>query len=476
MTIALLTSCDAYSYTTSVDTNATDYIYETGVKPVISLSINELDGGGYLECSLELLTDKRQQVTTLIKNVAVGNQSQLTVDFTLPISTPGFYICRLKVDGNQVDEFHIGYDPFNITYNTRKPDDFDQFWNDVKAELAATDMNLRMTLLPHESTSRRNVWLVEMESIPDEGTVPVTVRGYYAEPTDGSDYPCIVHFHGYDGGTSAAWIPTGDENIGWCDFWFSIRGQSLNNREPFKDDGARYGNDYISYNFGDKDHYYYRGAYADVIRAIDFVSTRSKVNQNNIFVEGESQGGMLSMVATGLDDRVNAAAVAIPFLCDLPDLVYISDWPSSPIWRNARLLGMNADQMLTFLSYFDVANIATLVNRPVICTISMEDNIVAPRSAVAMLGNLATAPVSPSGDPQVVYNFNPRLSHQTPSGWWPRFYDFFRSHFRQAPTSVSAPDKDSESPETRFYDLQGRAVDTQTKGIVVSEKGKTMLR
>ena len=100
----------------------------------------------------------------------------------------------------------------------------------------------------------------------------------------------------------------------------------LCNREPYMADNV-YGRDpetgktdYYAYEFGDTASHYYRGAYIDCVRAIDFLMTREKVSTKNIFAAGGSQGGSFTYAAAALGQgRIRAAAPSITGHADFVD-------------------------------------------------------------------------------------------------------------------------------------------------------------
>lgn len=71
------------------------------------------------------------------------------------------------------------------------------------------------------------------------------------------------------------------ETILYAEFYLSTRGQCINNRaaderEPDgKGDFVNTYGDWFAFNFGDKDSYYYRGAFMDCVQAIRFMATRT---------------------------------------------------------------------------------------------------------------------------------------------------------------------------------------------------------
>ena len=79
-------------------------------------------------------------------------------------------------------------------------------------------------------------------------------------------------------------------NPDYAEIIVSTRGQQINNRPPYANP---YGDYFIS-GFDSEYNYYYRGAYMDCVRAIDFLCSRPKIQQLNIFAEGGSQGAFVA--------------------------------------------------------------------------------------------------------------------------------------------------------------------------------------
>ncbi len=88
-------------------------------------------------------------------------------------------------------------------------------------------------------------------------------------------------------------------NPDFVEFVLSVRGQGLN--EPTDVYG-----DWITYGLSSKETYYYRGAFMDLIRGIDFVASCNEVDTRNIFAEGGSQDGAFTLVACTLAGRANS--------------------------------------------------------------------------------------------------------------------------------------------------------------------------
>ena len=354
---------------------------------------------------------------------------------------PGFYHATIMVNGEAVSPFIFGYDATSMVAAPDMQEDFLDFWNTAKVELSQIDKQYTLTELADKSTSNRKVYLLEMKSVSD-GTGEGVVRAYYAEPTAAGTYPAVLHFCAYDSG-GGLWIPRGDDNPSQIDVVVSTRGQSINNRPPYTNN---YG-DWFSYGLGDKDTWYYRGAFMDCLRALDFLSTREKVQTQNIFAEGASQGGAFAIACAALGDgRINAIAPALPFLGDMPYYLQLVVWADNVVKGRQRLLGMSDEEMCSMLSYFDTKNLATLVTCPVIMDFSLQDSSCPPHTTWAAFNNM--------GSSEKQYLINPTLGHEIGESWVKALTDFFASHLKFDVGGIqNVPVTHQE--DTSVYDLHG---------------------
>lgn len=402
-------------------------VWDEGQKCVISVTVTNngrLDAD--VDLSLGLRTDSYQAMPQRDKTVNIGAGKTTSVSFELPGLAPGFYHAVVSANHAELADFNFGYHIEGIESAPDMESDFDDFWAEALAQLKNVPMEARLTLVPEKSTPARNVYLVEMQSVPDaaDGTEPVVIRGYYAEPTGDGVYPALITYQGYDSdGTSTPWCPGGNDRPGYVELILSTRGQMLNNRPPYTN---AYGDWFVS-GFGDRDSYYYRGAYMDAVRAIDFIASRPVTDTDNIFAQGQSQGGALTFAAAALGEgRLNAIAPSIPFMGDFPDYFQVGNWPA----YNARIkqaeLGMSDDEMYSFLSYFDTKNLATKITCPVKTVIGLQDDVCPPHTNVAPFNNLASATKEIS--------VNPNLKHSTHADWDKEFMAFFENN--QTTTSI----------------------------------------
>lgn len=379
---------------------------------------------------LQIATDKRKAVATIIDSVEIAaNAEQDIVITTEDNLDPGFYRATCSVNGKIAHStFVFGIDPFDIVSEPDMQPDFDEFWQAAKDQLASIDMNATLTEITTKSSAARKVYLVKMQSVPDGLTGdPVVIRGYYCEPQDGLKHPVILHFYGYDtaGSKAKCECPSGGSSS-YAEFYLSHRGQYLNNRpastqNPGVDEDCIniYNSDWFAYNFGDKDSYYYRGAFMDCLQAVRFMATRQTSDMTKLFAEGSSQGGALSYATAALSDYpLTAIAANVAFLGDYADAIDIG---GLAIEISKRCKGsMTTEQMLTFLSYFDTKNLATRISCAVMASSGLQDDVCPPRTNVVPFNNLKTPQEAKK------YVFGPEMKHDYPKGWNPM--NFFRDY------------------------------------------------
>lgn len=395
-------------------------------KPKITIQVkNPNKGPARVPAKARIFTDKNVDVLTIVDTITVaGNSTQEFVLTTSEKMEPGIYRASCFVNGQNARSFNFAIDPFQITSKADKPSDFDSFWQTAKDQLAAIDMNPKLALIPERSSNKCKVYLVEMNSVPDGlSGEPVVIRGYYCEPQDGQQHAVILHFYGYDtqGYTGKVDCPWGGDH---AEFYLSHRGQYLNNRPAstgnygMTEDAVNIYGDWFSYHFGDKDSYYYRGAYMDVVQAIRFMSTRDCANMSKLFAEGSSQGGALTYVAAALSDwPFTAIAANVAFMGDFADGISI---PSLAYWEINDNRGSRTDEeVLSFLSYFDIKNLTPRISCAVLASSGLQDGTCPPRLNIVPYNNLST----PAAEKE--YIFGPEMEHSYPANWWNKMNELF---------------------------------------------------
>ena len=406
-----------------------NWVFDT--KPAITIHI-ENPNAVAVEAKViaKITTDLKKAVTSIEKVVEVPANGTLDVPVTTPEDlAPGFYRAHCIVNNKGARTFNFGISPEKIVSAPDKQPDFDEYWAAAKEQLAAIDMDAQLTELPTKSTAKRKVYLVELKSVPDSPDgEPVTVRGYYAEPQDGQKHPVIMHFYGYDSQKATSWPPCpGGNDSEYAEFFFSIRGQMLNNRAAKnrvpdgKGDFVNIYGDWFAYNFGVKDGYYYRGAFMDCVQAVRFMATRETSDMTQLFAEGSSQGGALSYAVAALSDYpFTAIAPCVAFLGDFPDYFNIVTWPAETAKANKG--SMTNEEMYAFLSYFDTKNLATRISASVIACSGLQDVTCPPHTNIAPFNNLPTE--------DKVFYYYPEMGHEIPADWNKKIMAFFKERMK----------------------------------------------
>ena len=305
------------------------------------------------------------QDTVLVQSVSIGADSVLHI--SLGKLQPGFY----QVRPGKGKPFNIGVRPEKVKSPADAQADFDAFWAETISQLDTIPFDAQYTLLPEHSDSVRECFKVSFRSfgggitggiltVPVKpGKYPVWIKqiGYGAKPEyeDPSAHPDRIYFH------------------------VSVRGQGVF-EEPERE--------WITRGLGSKETFYYRGAFADVKRAIDFAASLDKADPDRMVVYGESQGGGLSFIAAALDPRIKAVAAGVPFLGDWPDYARIARWPMKKVLDAADKQGVSREDLFTMLSYFDAKNFAHLIKCPVFMGFGLQDRTCPPHINFATYNNL----------------------------------------------------------------------------------------
>ena len=344
--------------------------------------------------TVEIKTDKDEPYRTLSLKKKAAGVDTLCFD---PGLVSGFYNVRICSDS-----FVIGCSPEKVVSPPDAREDFDLFWENNLKELAQVDPRPGLTLLPERSGELRKVYRVDMYSWGGE-----KISGILYEPVKEGLYPAFISYMGYN---SDVWYSEADSAPEQIDFTLCVRSQALNKLTP--------GEGWIRQGLDDRDNYYYRGAYLDVVRAIDFVASRHKTDPGRIFAQGGSQGGAFTLVAASLDKRIKAAAPYVPFMSDFPDYLEIASWPANEILPEAERLGLGREELLGTLSYFDVKNFTPRISCPVLMAFGLQDDVCPPHTNFAAFNNIL------SDKQWICY---PRSGHhveQEPD-WWTRSVEFF---------------------------------------------------
>lgn len=415
-------------------------------KPEFTLQLkNPNEVAVKVQVKVTLKTDKGSTVETVTDSVEVAALGTNDYIYTPTENlVPGFYTARCAVNGITAKDAAFGISPFEIISAPDMQDDFNEYWENAKAQLPELKEGETVSLQEIKSTDSYKIYKVEIHSVPNEiDGDPVVIRGFYVEPQDGKKHPVLMHFFGWDDRRGSVRVPSG-ANGEYTEFYLSNRGQYHNNRaaayemvdtwiaehgewqatDPCKYASILDPNDeynWFGFNFGIKDGFYYRGAFLDCVQAVRFMATREASDMDNLFAEGSSQGGAYSYAAAALSDyQFTAIAPCVAFLGDYPDYFELAGWPGNVAKANQG--SMTDEEMYAFLSYFDTKNLATRISCAVIACSNLKDGTCPPHTNTAPYNNLNTQ------DKEMHYY--PDLEHVEPADWAKKYNNFFKARMK----------------------------------------------
>lgn len=289
---------------------------------------------------------------------------------------PGFLRCfaTVEVDGKTWTSYSTaGFSPERIEPVTTIPADFTVFWENAKNALSKVEMKPVMTLLPERCTDKVNVYHVGINNIAGK------IYGILCKPKAPGKYPAILHVPG--AGVRPYYGDLAGAENGFVTFQIGIHGIPVN-LDPSVYEDLRLGalNGYNTVNLDDRDNYYYKRVYLGCVRAVDFIESLDCFDGKTIGVTGGSQGGALSIITAGLDNRIDFLAAFYPALSDLQGYLNgrAGGWPH--MFRNSFT---NKTEKIETSRYYDVVNFARFVKVPGWYSWGYNDNVCPPTSMYA---------------------------------------------------------------------------------------------
>ena len=327
-------------------------------------------------------------------SLKADHDTHVTHQFSPP--APGFYHVTCSFSNGDDDKkvsqtMLIGFAPEETERLPDTPEDMENFWDDAKAELATIKPQFKTRPSPEHSTSDVDCHLVEMRSLGN-----VLIRGWLQIPKKNGPHPALLKVPGYGSNMQPiAWI--NDMVV----LSLNIRGHGNS-----QDDISGKNLEFLVTGANKPQEYFYRGAFMDCIRGLDFLATRSEVDTQRMGITGGSQGGMLSLATAALDSRVMLCAPDIPFVIDSFRAFDTTEWPGS-MFRNVFKKNLvDRSTARNILRYFDPKNLAGQIKCPVFMGVGLQDPVTpAPTNFAAY--NQITAPKD--------YRVYPFAGHGLPS-------------------------------------------------------------
>ena len=274
---------------------------------------------------------------------------------TAKLDEPGFLQCKITatVAEKPVTAMAgVGIDPTQIKPSLPVPADFEAFWKDQKAKLAAVPLKAQMTPV---TSPQKNVvaWDVQVDAIG------APASGYFARPTDAKpkSLPVILFVHGAGVRSSSLGGPVSWAGNGMLAM--DINAHGLPNGKPeefYKNLADTTLKDYRAAGRESRETCYFLGMFLRELRALDFLCSQPEWDGKTVVVYGTSQGGFQAFAGAALDERVTYFAAGVPAGGDHAGMVAgrVAGWP-----RIVPLVeGKPEPKALEASRYFDNVNFA----------------------------------------------------------------------------------------------------------------------
>lgn len=272
------------------------------------------------------------------------------------------------------------------TYKPQRcePADFESFWSETLAETRRHMLDARFEAV------ETGLKLVDTFDVSFNGYGGQPIKGWLLLPHGNSGrLPCVVEYSGYGGGRGHPHDWLFYPNAGYAFLAMDIRGQGSSWRTGDTPDyepegtGPQYPG-FMTRGILNRDLYYYRRLFTDVIRAVEAVRTHPAVDPQRVAVNGGSQGGGMALAAAGLIPDLAAMITDVPFMCHFRRAIELVD--TDPYHEIVNYLSQHRDQVETVLNtldYFDGMNFAAHARTPALFSVGLMDQVCPPSTVFA---------------------------------------------------------------------------------------------
>ena len=118
--------------------------------------------------------------------------------------------------------------------------------------------------------------------------------------------------------------------------------------------------------------------YLACVRAVDLLASLPEWDGRNLIAQGGSQGGALALVTAGLDKRMTACVANHPALADMARF-RLGEADGYPHF--SRTPGMQTDDKVRTMAYYDVVNFARQIACPTYMTWGYNDDTCPPTTS-----------------------------------------------------------------------------------------------
>lgn len=291
-----------------------------------------------------------------------------------------------------------------------KPADFDEFWDSQLKKISDRPLNYTIEEIDFPSHVA-TCYAVTFESIDGAKISCQLLQPKVAK----GKVPGMLFFHGYH-------VNSGDwsDKIGWVAEGYAVLamdcrgqgGQSENREASVK--GTAINGFVIRGVEEGKENLYYKNVFIDTVIAARILMDLDEVDEENISIQGSSQGGALALICASLEPRIKKVAINHPFLSDYRKAYSIgaqdSAYSEINYWFRFRdPLHERETYFFETLEYIDVQHFVSRIKARVILTMGLEDSVCFPVTQFAVYNKL-TCPKKLLVLPEYGHEYYPKIA------------------------------------------------------------------
>jgi len=275
-----------FGQTVNVVTDRPDATYEAGE------SMNFIVTGGTGMANYVIHYD--HGVTPAIERGTIQLGGTVEVPFTL--DEPGTVIF-LVVATDGLDVVGATFSPFEIEPYEEDPADYDEFWESQKSRLAAIPLDPQITPIttPNPNTEDFRISLGSVDGR--------RLYGYISIPIGGTNLPAVITHSAFGVGPNLC-VPRPEiaDELGAISMsiW-------MHDAEP----DTQAADAYEPMAWNNRDSVYFQYGVLGILRSMDYIQTMPEFRGEGIALNGVSEGGGMSLLTAGIDDRVTAVSASI---------------------------------------------------------------------------------------------------------------------------------------------------------------------
>ncbi|MBM9547287.1 acetylxylan esterase [Leptospira sp. 201903074] len=268
------------------------------------------------------------------------------------------------------------------------PTDLDSFWKEGISVLKKVPIKATYKTVLKGSFIWESLNDVSFQSIDNH-----VLHGKLAIPRKRGNRPVVVYFHDYLAIPEE--IQKGYSDLGVAQLHITLRGHGDEMiHAPIDPTTGKapigWTPNYFAHGLDQKEEFYMRKLYLDVIRTIEFLRLTDGIDGDQIILHGKSLGSALSVFGAAYSDRIKGLILETPSFCYI-DKDQISLKGNPWVRELTPFLEKRATKKIDYkkeLAYFDALNFAKKIKIPALVSCGMEDVISHPKSTFALFNHM----------------------------------------------------------------------------------------